>query len=180
MDVRYFGSSWLRTLLDDLSASASGNAGETLADEFKQVSFCFRIILDALDGSLEDESTKMMMLSPVSACCLISAALTSKERSEMVQPPLPTPAGTAATSWSFFVPILLVVLGQRTRAFDAFSRKEGFHLASHGMPNRKQPFEFFFAKHDGHLIIGHTIQTHLQIPEFAFLSASHTTVARGR
>jgi hypothetical protein len=45
-----------RPLLDVLSAS--GNAGEALADELNQVSFRLHIILDALDVSLEDESTR--------------------------------------------------------------------------------------------------------------------------
>jgi hypothetical protein len=43
-------------LLDVLSAS--GNSGEALADELNQVSFRLHIILDALDVSLEDESTR--------------------------------------------------------------------------------------------------------------------------
>ncbi|KAG0696445.1 CHAT domain-containing protein [Suillus ampliporus] len=51
-------------------------------------------------------------------------------------------------------------------ASDAFSRNQWLHLACHGMPNRKQPFESSFAMRDGPLTN----------PEFAFLSACHTTV----
>ncbi|KAG2120141.1 TPR-like protein [Suillus clintonianus] len=61
-------------------------------------------------------------------------------------------------------------------ALDALSRKQWLHLACHGMPNRKQPFESSFAMHDGPLMIRDIIRTHLQNPEFAFLSACHTTV----
>ncbi|KAG1739321.1 TPR-like protein [Suillus lakei] len=61
-------------------------------------------------------------------------------------------------------------------AFEALSRKQWLHLACHGMPNRKQPFESSFAMHDGPLMIKDIIRTHLQNPEFAFLSACHTTV----
>ncbi|OAX38220.1 hypothetical protein K503DRAFT_850105 [Rhizopogon vinicolor AM-OR11-026] len=61
-------------------------------------------------------------------------------------------------------------------AFDALSRNQWLHLACHGMPNRKQPFESSFAMHDGPLTIKDIIRSRLQNPEFAFLSACHTTV----
>lgn len=50
-----------RPPVDDLSAS--GNAGEASADEFKQVSCRLRIILDAVDASTEDESMRIPQLT---------------------------------------------------------------------------------------------------------------------
>ncbi|KAG0696479.1 TPR-like protein [Suillus ampliporus] len=61
-------------------------------------------------------------------------------------------------------------------AFDSLSRNQWLHLACHGMPNRQQPFESSFAMRDGPLMIKDIIRSHLQNPEFAFLSACHTTV----
>ncbi|KAG1729238.1 CHAT domain-containing protein [Suillus lakei] len=61
-------------------------------------------------------------------------------------------------------------------ALDAFSRNQWLHLACHGMPNRKQPFESSFAMRDGPLMIRDIIRSHPPSPEFAFLSACHTTV----
>ncbi|KAG1747661.1 CHAT domain-containing protein [Suillus lakei] len=61
-------------------------------------------------------------------------------------------------------------------ALDALSRHQWLHLACHGIPNRKQPFESSFAMRDGPLQIRDIIQSHLQSPAFAFLSACHTTV----
>ncbi|KAG2130228.1 CHAT domain-containing protein [Suillus clintonianus] len=61
-------------------------------------------------------------------------------------------------------------------ASDAFSRNQWLHLACHGMPNRKQPFESSFAMRDGPFTIKDIIRSRLQNPEFAFLSACHTTV----
>ncbi|KAG0700354.1 CHAT domain-containing protein [Suillus ampliporus] len=61
-------------------------------------------------------------------------------------------------------------------AFDAISQKQWLHLACHGMPNRQQLLESSFAMHDGPLKIRDIIRTHLHDPEFAFLSACHTTV----
>lgn len=52
-----------RTPLGDLSTSASGNAGEALANEFKQVSLRHYITFDALDASPEDGSTKIPQLT---------------------------------------------------------------------------------------------------------------------
>ena len=61
-------------------------------------------------------------------------------------------------------------------AFAALSRNQWLHLACHGFPNRKQPFDSSFEMRDGPLTIRDIIRTHWQNPEFAFLSACHTTV----
>ena len=61
-------------------------------------------------------------------------------------------------------------------AFDALNRNQWLHLACHGMPNRKQPFESSFAMRDGSLTIRDIIRSRMHNPEFAFLSACHTTV----
>jgi CHAT domain-containing protein len=61
-------------------------------------------------------------------------------------------------------------------ASDAFSHAQWLHLACHGIPNRKQPFESSFAMRDGPFTIMDIIRSRLQNPEFAFLSACHTTV----
>jgi len=49
-------------------------------------------------------------------------------------------------------------------------------LACHGLPNRKKPFESAFALCDGHFTIQHITGCNLENPEFAYLSACHTTV----
>ncbi|KAG1849548.1 CHAT domain-containing protein, partial [Suillus tomentosus] len=49
-------------------------------------------------------------------------------------------------------------------------------LACHRMPNRQQPFESSFAMRDGPLMIKYVIRSNWQNPQFAFLSACHTTV----
>ncbi|KAG0706969.1 TPR-like protein [Suillus ampliporus] len=61
-------------------------------------------------------------------------------------------------------------------ALDALSQNQWLHLACHGMPDRKNPFESSFAMRDGPLTIRDIIRSHWQNPEFAFLSACHTTV----
>ncbi|KAG2106211.1 CHAT domain-containing protein, partial [Suillus discolor] len=61
-------------------------------------------------------------------------------------------------------------------AFDALNHKQWLHLACHGMPNRQQPFESSFAMRDGPLMIKDIIRSNWQNPQFAFLSACHTTV----
>src|SRR6267154_776215 len=61
-------------------------------------------------------------------------------------------------------------------AFPALNQKQWLHLACHGMPDRKEPFESSFAMHNGPLTIRNIIRAHLQNLEFAFLSACHTTV----
>ncbi|KAJ8583497.1 hypothetical protein M405DRAFT_917267, partial [Rhizopogon salebrosus TDB-379] len=62
------------------------------------------------------------------------------------------------------------------RALDALNRHQWVHLACHGMPNRKKPFESSFTMRDGPLTITDIIRPRLHTPEFAFLSACHTTV----
>ncbi|KAG2129626.1 TPR-like protein [Suillus clintonianus] len=61
-------------------------------------------------------------------------------------------------------------------ALDALNHNQWIHLACHGMPNRQQPFESSFAMRDGPLMIKDIVQSNWQNPEFAFLSACHTTV----
>jgi CHAT domain-containing protein len=61
-------------------------------------------------------------------------------------------------------------------AVDALNHNQWLHLACHGMPNRKQPFESSFTMRDGPLMIKDIIRSDWQNPEFAFLSACHTTV----
>ncbi|KAG0692528.1 hypothetical protein DFH29DRAFT_817480, partial [Suillus ampliporus] len=58
---------------------------------------------------------------------------------------------------------------------DALRHNKWLHLACHGMPNRKQPFESSFAMRDRPLMIKDIIRSHWHNPEFAFLSAFHTT-----
>ncbi|KAJ8594179.1 hypothetical protein M405DRAFT_784899 [Rhizopogon salebrosus TDB-379] len=62
------------------------------------------------------------------------------------------------------------------RALDALGQHQWVHLACHGMPNPEKPFDSSFAMGDGPLTIRDIIQPRLQHPEFAFLSACHTTV----
>ncbi|KAG2113255.1 TPR-like protein [Suillus cothurnatus] len=59
---------------------------------------------------------------------------------------------------------------------DALNDNQWLHLACHGMPNRQRPFESSFAMRDGPLMIKDIIRSNWQNPEFAFLSACHTTV----
>ncbi|KAG1868361.1 CHAT domain-containing protein [Suillus subalutaceus] len=61
-------------------------------------------------------------------------------------------------------------------ALDALNHNQWLHFACHGMPNRTQPFESSFAMRDGPLMIKDIIRSNWQNPEFAFLSACHTTV----
>ncbi|KAG1734893.1 CHAT domain-containing protein [Suillus paluster] len=61
-------------------------------------------------------------------------------------------------------------------ALDVLSQNQWLHLACHGMPNRQQPFESSFAMRDGPLMIKDIVRSDWQSPEFAFLSACHTTV----
>ncbi|KAG8218011.1 hypothetical protein J3R82DRAFT_6203 [Butyriboletus roseoflavus] len=62
------------------------------------------------------------------------------------------------------------------RVMEELGKNEWVHLACHGIPNRNQPFESAFALHDGHLTIERIIRCELENPEFAYLSACHTTV----
>ncbi|KAG2139214.1 TPR-like protein [Suillus clintonianus] len=61
-------------------------------------------------------------------------------------------------------------------ALDALNQNQWLHLACHGMPDRTQPFDSSFAMRDGPLMIKDIIRSNWQNPEFAFLSACHTTV----
>ncbi|KAG2141845.1 TPR-like protein [Suillus clintonianus] len=61
-------------------------------------------------------------------------------------------------------------------ALDALNHNQWLHLACHGMPNRTHPFDSSFAMRDGPLMIKDIIRSNWQNPEFAFLSACHTTV----
>jgi CHAT domain-containing protein len=53
------------------------------------------------------------------------------------------------------------------RVVEELGKNEWVHLACHGLPNRKQPFESAFALHDRHFTI---IGCDLKNPEFAYLS----------
>ena len=63
-----------------------------------------------------------------------------------------------------------------SRVVEELGKNEWVHLACHGLPNRTQPFKSAFALHDGHLTIQRIIGCDLKNPEFAYLSACHTTV----
>ena len=63
-----------------------------------------------------------------------------------------------------------------SRVVEELGRHEWDHLACHGLPNQKGPFESAFALHDGHFTIQRIIGCDLKNPEFAYLSACHTTV----
>ena len=63
-----------------------------------------------------------------------------------------------------------------SRVVEELGKNEWVHFACHGLPNRKQPFESAFALHDGHFTIQRIIGCDLKNPEFAYLSACHTTV----
>jgi CHAT domain-containing protein len=62
------------------------------------------------------------------------------------------------------------------RVVEELGKNEWVHLACHGLPDRKHPFESAFALHDGHLTIQRIIGCDFKNPEFAYLSACHTTV----
>ena len=63
-----------------------------------------------------------------------------------------------------------------SRVTEELSKNQWVHLACHGLLKRKQPFESAFALYDGHFTIHRIVQCNLQNPEFAYLSACHTTV----
>ena len=63
-----------------------------------------------------------------------------------------------------------------SRVVEELGKSEWVHLACHGIPDRKQPFESAFALHDGRFTIQRIIGCEMQNPEFAYLSACHTTV----
>ena len=62
------------------------------------------------------------------------------------------------------------------RVVEELGKNEWVHLACHGLPNPKRPFESAFALHDGQFTIQRIIGCDLKNPEFAYLSACHTTV----
>ena len=59
-----------------------------------------------------------------------------------------------------------------SRFIEELGKKEWVH----SLPNRKQPLESAFALHNGHSTIQQIIGCNLKIPQFAYLSGSHTTV----
>ena len=59
---------------------------------------------------------------------------------------------------------------------DELGKNEWVHFACHGIPSQEQPFESAFALHDGPFTIQHITRCNLGNPEFAYLSACHTTV----
>ncbi|KAH0825948.1 TPR-like protein, partial [Lanmaoa asiatica] len=63
-----------------------------------------------------------------------------------------------------------------SRVTEELGKNDWVHLACHGLPNQKQPFESAFALHDGHFTIQRIMRCELENPQFAYLSACHTTV----
>ncbi|KAI9459001.1 TPR-like protein [Boletus coccyginus] len=63
-----------------------------------------------------------------------------------------------------------------SRVVEELDKNNWVHLACHGLPNPKEPFESAFALRDGHFTIERIIGCNLRNPEFAYLSACHTTV----
>ena len=59
---------------------------------------------------------------------------------------------------------------------DKLSENEWVHFACHGTSDKKEPFESAFALCDGMFTIQRIIQCNLKNPQFAYLSACHTTV----
>ena len=62
------------------------------------------------------------------------------------------------------------------RVVEELGKSEWVHFACHGIPDQQQPFESAFALHDGRFTIQRIIGCDMQNPEFAYLSACHTTV----
>ncbi|KAF8431089.1 CHAT domain-containing protein [Boletus edulis BED1] len=62
------------------------------------------------------------------------------------------------------------------KVVEELGKNEWVHLACHGLPNRTQPFESAFALHDGRFTIQQIMKCDLKNPQFAYLSACHTTV----
>ena len=62
-----------------------------------------------------------------------------------------------------------------SRVIEELGKNEWIHFACHGLADRKQPFESSFALHDD-FTIQQIIGCDLKNPEFAYLSACHTTV----
>ncbi|KAG2355830.1 CHAT domain-containing protein [Suillus spraguei] len=74
----------------------------------------------------------------------------------------------------------LAVVAERLKpvvsSFTSLEDSDATVQACHGMPNRQQSFESSFAMRDGPLMIKDIILSNWHNPEFAFLSACHTTV----
>ena len=62
------------------------------------------------------------------------------------------------------------------RTTGALKSCKWLHLACHGIPHKSNPFESFFALHDGPLTLKELILSDFGNPDFAFLSACRTTV----
>ena len=63
-----------------------------------------------------------------------------------------------------------------SRVVEELKQTQWVHIACHGVPNPQQPFESAFALHDGRFTIERILRCNLENPEFAYLSACHTTV----
>ncbi|KAG6376587.1 hypothetical protein JVT61DRAFT_1568 [Boletus reticuloceps] len=63
-----------------------------------------------------------------------------------------------------------------SRVAEELCNTEWVHLACHGLPNRTHPFESAFSLHDGHFTIEQIMRCEPENPQFAYLSACHTTV----
>ena len=63
-----------------------------------------------------------------------------------------------------------------SRVVEELNRSEWVHLVCHGLLDPEQPFESAFALRDGPFTIQRIIGCDLKNPEFAYLSACHTTV----
>ena len=63
-----------------------------------------------------------------------------------------------------------------SRVIEELGKNEWVHFACHGLPNPTQPFESAFALRDGHFTVQRIIGCEFKNPEFAYLSACHTTV----
>ena len=63
-----------------------------------------------------------------------------------------------------------------TNVADELGNNEWVHFACHGIPSQEKPFQSAFALYDEGFTIQHITQCNLLKPEFAYLSAYHTTV----
>ena len=66
-----------------------------------------------------------------------------------------------------------------SRVTEELGKNEWVHLACCGLPNKEQPFKSAFSLHDGDFTIQRLVQCEWKNAEFAFLSASYTTVGDG-
>ncbi|KAH7887150.1 TPR-like protein [Phlebopus sp. FC_14] len=109
--------------------------------------------------------------------CVLGVGLTQAHRGSAL-PSAVTELASVAKALSPVSSFTSLTEGDATtdKVTDALGRSQWLHLACHGIPNRKQPFESSFALRDGPLTVKKIIQCELQNPEFAFLSACHTMV----